>query len=802
MTIRALRILPPLVIGRLGGAPEPVVNYTLEDDPNNPLGFRRLVAQPTFQVDPDSGVISSAYLPDRVDFTSGPLIRPVAPFLEVFAETSDDRLEPLTIGLLAAHGLTPADVQWRGRFANRKVVRRTTDESDAVLADTGWFTDHALQSLSGCCANFITPEARIEFGGVRYIAPTEAFPEIRLRFTPAKGLIYGPAAVVDDPDSAGIVAPIPEDRRIYDPAKGWYKYEIPVAIDNDDPDYTGPFANETLPASLFAIVPPAPSWLHGNTAISRGYLDDACDGIVDVALTLANGTRLEASARVTSGPPAIVPDSLFVRTLADDLEQALLGPAIGSDVSDDVIRQQAEDIVRRAHETVRFLNVTVMNGNVVKGRPPLSLDTMPAEEAYDTERLERPIMKPGGVDTLAVMALHQQVYTALRAGTAPWFVRMLRQPADAGDFTDAGRRRMPALMCGADNNYLALTHRQIDTIRAAAEAAPFMDTRPAAAGPVTTTPTLTPRNLSAQLHYRAAGNPQSTHIAQSVANCTPGLEVDMRAAWRRLFEGITLREYDNLVVAVDADVSDPRVQALAGHRLLRVNGIPMQTVKYGPSPADPDDRVVLSTEDNPGGIAPLEWSNALAHVLAQCAGKSATCDFSTEPVWLHQVPIADTGMKFLTLDLAVRPFFTPGTVTISETLAIPGELTQGLCSPWQNDYRECSCYYWASARPDYVNVQTGQDGASQGDNWLQKERTGEYVPDDYADSRLILYDDLFEGWERLLRFQVRGRDLQGDGVPVEPPATPPLLVERPARDAARDAATDTATDTATNTATT
>ena len=54
---------------------------------------------------------------------------------------------------------------------------------------------------------------------------------------------------------------------------------------------------------------------------------------------------------------------------------------------------------------------------------------MPAEEAFDTERLMRPVMAEGTVDTLSVMALHQQVYAALRGGAAPWFVRLLRSPA-------------------------------------------------------------------------------------------------------------------------------------------------------------------------------------------------------------------------------------------------------------------------------------------------------------------------------------------------------------------------------------
>ena len=95
---------------------------------------------------------------------------------------------------------------------------------------------------------------------------------------------------------------------------------------------------------------------------------------------------------------------------------------------------------------------------------------------------------------------------------------------------------------------------------------------------------------------------------------------------------------------------------------------------------------------------------------------------------------------------------------ISRELAKPGELTQGLCSPWQNDYRECSCYYWASARPDFVNVEVSASGRSTGDNWMQKERTGQYVPDDYVDERLIDYDDLFREWEKWLRVQIGGRD--------------------------------------------
>jgi hypothetical protein len=226
-----------------------------------------------------------------------------------------------------------------------------------------------------------------------------------------------------------------------------------------------------------------------------------------------------------------------------------------------------------------------------------------------------------------------------------------------------------------------------------------------------------------------------------------------------------LREYDNLVVEIDPG-ADPEVSALKHHRLLRVNGPRVVAQKLGPSPADPFDKVVLATQDNPDAVQPLEWSNMLARILHEHAGELVACEFTVDKAPFTQVwPGDDT--PTLTRHLRVRQFFEDDTAMISRVLAQPGELTQGLCSPWQNDYRECSCYYWASARPDYVNVEPTSTGASAGDNWLQKARTGTSVPDDYVSTRLILYDDLFRAWEHWLRFQIQGRDLPGD---TSPPA--------------------------------
>jgi hypothetical protein len=773
LTIKQLLILPPFAIGRLGSAREPMDNYSfdLDIDPGSeaPLGYREIKMQKTLIVDEKSGEITDEVLPKKPEFKRNGRIRPVAPFLEVYAVTDDDTLEPLTVKLLKKHGLSVKDISWQATVCNRKVVRRTQDDNDLVQAETEWFSDHQSRTLKGRCNNFVSARAFVDFGRVRFIKPNTKFPGIRFRFTPAAGLIYGPdrpdREKAKEKDSAfPELYKIPKGQAIYDHRKRWVGFDSAT--------------NETLPPSLFAIDPPAPSWLFNNKAVSRGYLDDACDGIVEVRLKLKNGPALAATARICAAPPAMAPDSLFVRTLVDDFEQIIAGPEVDANESVEVTHARALDIIRRAYETVRFMNVAVMNGNDFKGRPALSLDSMPEEEAADTQRAIRPVMASGTVDTHAIMTLHQQAFAALRGGAVPWFLRLLRRPDEAADFTDRGRRKMPALMCGADNNYLALTWRQIDTIRKATLAQPELERK--ATKEMAKKTGLTPKNLSAQISHEAKGNPICSRPITSVANCCPGLEVDFRAVWRRMFQGVELREYDNLVIEVDenADTSvrhpadgSLKPSDLKEHRLLRVVlparrggkevSLMMMTPMWGPASSDPEGKVRLTTGSNPDGLAPVEWSNALARVLPY-EGEYVRCDFSAAASE-HQVDLRedteDDPKNYVSFECKVRPFFEKDTAVISSDLAKPGELTQGLCSPWQNDFRECSCYYWASARPDYVNVELTANGLSTGHNWMQKDHSGSYVADDYADTRLLMYDDLFAGWESELKFQIGGRDV-------------------------------------------
>ncbi len=450
MKITELRILPPLAIARLGSSPEPLDNYDVVVPAEHPLGYRRIEPAETFVVDPSTGEISTV-VPGAIRFKDDAgRVRPVAPFLEVWAITGEGTLEPLTTTLLASVNRSPADVAWHVHVGNIKAFRRTRDPDDRIYAQLGPISDHAAHALLGQCGHF-KPGKSLPFGAVRYVKPTDRFPEIRLRFTPAAGKVYG--ATAGDPN-------IVDD--VYDASQGkWRGY-----VETD----------QTVAPALTA---PSQTYAGDDDAqgnwVSRGYLDDECDGIVEVRLTMADdggaARELAAFARIGAGPPSFAPDSFPVRSVADELEQALLGPEVGAQAPPLAV---AEEILRRAFETVRLMNTAVLNGNAIFGQSGVAR-TMVLMDSYDFGRLFEPIAAPALVDNLALRALHQTVFTALRSGTAPWFASALREYTEVADMSDFARRKMPALMRGADGRLLALTRRQVDGVRKAASGEPSTD---------------------------------------------------------------------------------------------------------------------------------------------------------------------------------------------------------------------------------------------------------------------------------------------------------------------------------------
>ena len=294
--------------------------------------------------------------PGRIRFKDGDRVRPVAPFLEVFAQTSKDMLEPLTLRLLADEGLGPDAMRWTVRVGNLKVFRQTGDPNDRVYAAAENFTDHDVHELRGRGEHFLKDKC-MPFGTVRYIRPTEAFPQIRLRFTPAIGhgvrfesraFRPGDAQVMTDPVFAD------DSRIVYDAERGkWRGF----------PGRRRESGHSRTRATSITGYWPDSEPLPIELGLPRRRLRRTpCP----LEIVRKDGSTLTARAWVSTGTPAFAPDSLPMRTVADELEQVILGPEIAdAEVSID----EADEIVRRALETVRLMNIAVMNGNPIDGRP-------------------------------------------------------------------------------------------------------------------------------------------------------------------------------------------------------------------------------------------------------------------------------------------------------------------------------------------------------------------------------------------------------------------------------------------------
>jgi hypothetical protein len=416
------------------------------------------------------------------------------------------------------------------------------------------------------------------------------------------------------------------------------------------------------------------------------------------------------------------------------LEQALHGPdALASPGEVDAVM----DIVRRALETVRLMNTGQMNKpGTTRGVGMARMDIL------DVNRKSEPIFDTMVAESLAIRTRHERVLLGLESGSLAWFARILREYDKVGDLTDEGRRRMPGMMRSADGRHLALTRRQVSKVRAVADFIVQTGAKPElhTAAPAK----VQPLNLSAQLEYRAKGNPPNSRPDTAISNAFPGLEMDARNVWRRILEGLILHESLNFVLDVERDDLKP----LKGMFVMKIAGVDLTAPVVGPD----DHGVVGPLKDAYGNPRmALEWSNVLADIVHQHTGKPVRCVFQSID-----------GKQQLDHELTVRPFFEPDSALIARDIAEPGALTQSLCAPWQNDYRECACFYWAANRPDYVNVEPRADGASAGNNWMQKNRTATtprfYINDDWMDDRLLSHTDLVREWEHVLRFIIANQD--------------------------------------------
>jgi hypothetical protein len=374
MTIRITSIYfqPPLAIARLGGSDKPLDCFVWDSD-RSIHGGSRTVIRPTTTLRVVADGSLRPYLPNAIQFRDGDLLRPVAPFFELWATISDGaepsqdvplNLETLTHAGVSVDSILDS-VEYTITVANRKAQRRTQKASCAFIAEAKALgSDHERKALLAYSPHnpgeepLVARDRPIPLGHFQVIKPIPHkamgidLSTLRVRFTPATGEVYGPESAIAGPASPlppGEALPketlggrlhdiVPERNRILNPHTPWSRY-VMDAVDQQDP----------LPSDSYdgANVGSSRSW---------GVVDDSCDGIIEARVVI-KGERYVARARVLSSCPDFAPDRRPFNSLADDLADRDLKPV---DVSDDTKRQTEREIVdlfQRAYETASLINL-------------------------------------------------------------------------------------------------------------------------------------------------------------------------------------------------------------------------------------------------------------------------------------------------------------------------------------------------------------------------------------------------------------------------------------------------------------
>jgi hypothetical protein len=272
-----------------------------------------------------------------------------------------------------------------------------------------------------------------------------------------------------------------------------------------------------------------------------------------------------------------------------------------------------------------------------------------------------------------------------------------------------------------------------------------------------------PRNLTARADYRVRGNPTNTRLESGVDNCYPGLEFDQRNLDKAFFPGLIFEFH--------------RSDGAILHQIVP-NGAPTQA---GLTATDNNPPLYLwalvgrtlssqSEADPPAfflnGLDGLEvWRsvhNLLPGRVAIAIGPSPNSILTPSLGLIRQLDqIYDSGQGLVQrnpsgqLEVAIlvgqRSRYLDENGVLDAAAYEAGDLTRSLCSPWQYDFRDCGCFYWAASKPDIVMSADGQQPYL---NFQRKDRTTVPQPAEVLQQwdrdQEIDYADLIAGaWNQL-----------------------------------------------------
>ncbi|MGH8909251.1 MAG: hypothetical protein ACRD0K_22845 [Egibacteraceae bacterium] len=346
-TIRRIFLTPPVAIARLGGSLTPHVAFEWTRGDPHTIAETRIRPAWTLDVLPDGSV--SPRMPTQIVVRDGALLRPVAPFLELWALTGDETAltaVPVTPDLLAENGASEASLSFTVEAMNLKAARRTgraslrfgTFPPVRVRADDHGAVQLMGSSPPGTPQPMIPPGRSVPLGQVQVLRPVAQPADqpwssavrvdiVRLRFTPARGRFYGP------PGAAQVQPPaVPAAQAFLNAAAGWEG------------------------AARSGRVVPADTVDEGTPGVSLGVIDDTCDAQIVAELTLASGP-VRCTANVTVGPPQYAPDRRPFLSLADEINDRQHDPGRDAALSDADRAAWVEDLFERAFETAAAMDL-------------------------------------------------------------------------------------------------------------------------------------------------------------------------------------------------------------------------------------------------------------------------------------------------------------------------------------------------------------------------------------------------------------------------------------------------------------
>jgi hypothetical protein len=415
-----LYFLPPLALARLGGSDTPLESFRWADDVTIEGGHRTVI-QPaiTLRVDADSAAFP--YLPNAIEFRDAGELRPVAPFFELwvrFQETVEHQpvisKQPLTLEMLRRLGISTGALRYRITLGNKKAERRTLSPACGFLGRVDKAgDDHRRHPVLASSPHnpgvvpLVDPSRPIPLGHFQVIRPIPAFSlgvdlsVLRVRFTPAKGEVYGPPDAIvamSKPIQEGrVLSPkvlqgqmyeiVPPKNRILNAGTPWSDYI------RDQPGQADPQPSDAFDGAAV------------GTGRSWGVVDDTCDGVIEADMVV-RGRHYRATARVIVGPPDYAPDRRTFLSMADDLADRDVSPAAVSEASLDDCEAEIADLFQRVFEVASAINLDIerqrslhgQTGPNYPGLPQIDERSMTKDDLPYVDNIFRTPLSPSSAD--------------------------------------------------------------------------------------------------------------------------------------------------------------------------------------------------------------------------------------------------------------------------------------------------------------------------------------------------------------------------------------------------------------------